>query len=52
MFVRVDRPMKKKVAAGAKLLGESESVIVREALRAYFEAKESLPLRGAPPGKK
>jgi predicted transcriptional regulator len=41
MFVRVTKEMKARIASEARLRSESESVIVREALREYFDSKPS-----------
>jgi hypothetical protein len=54
LYCRMTEDLKEQVEREAALRGESASVIVREALREYFEAKEKPALNerpATPPGK-
>jgi hypothetical protein len=42
IYARVDQTMKNALAAEAKERGESESLIIREALREHFARREKL----------
>lgn len=48
LYCRMTADMKARVETEARLRGESSSVIVREALREYFEAKGERELRETP----
>lgn len=48
LYCRMTEDLKEQVEREATLRGESASVIVREALREYFEAKETPALNEQP----
>jgi predicted DNA-binding protein len=49
LYCRMTSDLKERVESAARLRGESASVIVREALREYFEAKGATKLQEATP---